>query len=71
LERTSTQFASSNAQQPADVAAVVLGTMEGAEPAFRIQTSSWAHEFVATKLADPDGSRVTGLTAGWVAAPQE
>lgn len=71
LERTSTQFASSSAQQPADVAAVVLATMEGAEPAFRIQTSSWAHDFVATKLADLDGSRVTGLTAGWVAAPQE
>ncbi|WP_285318875.1 SDR family oxidoreductase [Pseudarthrobacter sp. lyk4-40-TYG-27] len=71
LERTSTQFASSSAQQPADVAAVVLATMEGAEPAFRIQTSSWAHDFVATKLADLDGSRVTGLTTGWVAAPQE
>ncbi|MFF1882242.1 SDR family NAD(P)-dependent oxidoreductase [Pseudarthrobacter sp. NPDC058196] len=70
LERTSAQFASSSAQQPADVAAVVLATMEGAEPAFRIQTSSWAHDFVATKLADLDGSRVTGLTAGWVAAPQ-
>ena len=71
LKRTSTQFASSNAQQPADVAAVVLDIMEEAEPAFRIQTSSWAHDFVATKLADLDGSRVTGLTAGWVAAPQE
>ena len=68
LARTSTQFASSNAQQPADVAAVVLAAMEEENPDFRIQTSAWAHDFVATKLADLDGSRVTGLTAGWVAS---
>lgn len=71
LERTSTQFASSSAQQPTDVAAVVLATMEDDKPAFRIQTSAWACDFVATKLGDLDGSRVTGLTAGWVAASPE
>ncbi|MHC6592566.1 SDR family NAD(P)-dependent oxidoreductase [Arthrobacter sp. C152] len=67
LARTSSQFASSNAQQPADVAAVVLAALEDGNPPFRIQTSDWARGFVGTKLADMDGSRVTGLTAGWVA----
>ncbi|NUT71543.1 SDR family oxidoreductase [Pseudarthrobacter sp. C4D7] len=66
LARTSRQFASSSAQEPAEVAAVVLATLEDSNPDFRIQTSPWAHDFVRTKLGDLDGSRVTGLTAGWV-----
>ncbi|MEW1948442.1 SDR family NAD(P)-dependent oxidoreductase [Pseudarthrobacter sp902506025] len=70
LERTSRQFASSSAQQPADVAEVVLSTLQDSSAAFRIQTSSWARDFVAAKLNDLDGSKVTGLTAGWVTTQQ-
>lgn len=66
LDRTTRQFASSNAQTPEDVAEVVLDTLRGDSPAFRIQTSTWAREFVSTKINDLDGSRVTSMTQGWV-----
>ncbi|MEU2870485.1 hypothetical protein ABZ769_14965 [Streptomyces olivoreticuli] len=35
-------------------------------PAFRVQTSDWARDFTATKLADRDGSAVQSLMATWV-----
>lgn len=31
-----------------------------------LQTSGWARDFVATKLADLDGSRVTARTTQWI-----
>lgn len=65
LERTAGAFAA--AQQPADVAAVIERVLTEAEPPFRVQTSDAARAFVGIKLADPDGSRVTGATAKWVA----
>ena len=66
LERTASQFASSNAQTSGDVAGVVLDALQAESPAFRIQTSTWAREFVSTKINDLDGSRVTSMTQGWV-----
>lgn len=66
LERTARQFASSNAQTPEDVAEVVLGTLREESPAFRIQTSTWARDFVSAKINDLDGSRVTSMTQAWV-----
>ncbi|WP_307305947.1 SDR family oxidoreductase [Pseudarthrobacter enclensis] len=69
LERTRRQFASANAQAPEDVANVVLETLQATSPAFRIQTSKWARDFVATKLNDLDGGQVTSMTAGWVGLP--
>lgn len=66
LERTTRQFASANAQKPEDVAEVVVDTLHAASPAFRIQTSTWAREFVSTKISDLDGHRVTSMTQGWV-----
>ena len=65
LERTAGAFAA--AQQPADVAAVIERVLTEAEPPFRVQTSDAARAFVGIKLADLDGSTVTGATAGWVA----
>ncbi|WP_349866017.1 SDR family NAD(P)-dependent oxidoreductase [Leifsonia sp. WHRI 6310E] len=65
LERTAGAFAA--AQQPADVAAVIERVLTEAEPPFRVQTSDAARAFVGIKLADLDGSAVTGATAGWVA----
>jgi NAD(P)-dependent dehydrogenase (short-subunit alcohol dehydrogenase family) len=54
--------------QPADeVAGVVLDAMTADAPAFRIQTSKQAEQFVALKFADRDGSAVQGLTTGWLA----
>lgn len=66
LNRTTQQFSSSSAQTPDDVAQTVLSSLQDSDPAFRIQTSDWARDFVATKLSDLDGSRVTSMTAGWV-----
>lgn len=66
LNRTTQQFSSSSAQTPDDVAQTVLSSLQDSDPAFRIQTSDWARDFVGTKLSDLDGSRVTSMTAGWV-----
>ncbi len=64
LERTSGAFAS--AQSPTEVAAVLVGVLTADQPPFRVQTSDGARAFVGAKLADLDGSRVTGLTSQWV-----
>jgi NAD(P)-dependent dehydrogenase (short-subunit alcohol dehydrogenase family) len=66
ISRTTAQFSGKNAQTPDEVAQTVLASLQDSNPAFRIQTSEWAREFVATKLSDLDGSRVTSMTAGWV-----
>lgn len=66
LDRTLNQFDPSKSQSPDDVARVVLECLDSAEPVFRLQTSDGARDFVGTKLADLDGSRVTGMTAAWV-----
>lgn len=66
ISRTTAQFSGNNAQTPDEVAQTVLASLQDSNPAFRIQTSESAREFVATKLSDLDGSRVTSMTAGWV-----
>lgn len=66
LDRTSSAFASTHAQDPEDVATVILQTLRAAEPAFRVQTSDWARDFVGTKLSDVDGSRVQSAMRGWI-----
>lgn len=67
LERTTRQFAGSDAQSPEDVAAIVVAILDATDAPFRTQTSDWATGFVRAKLADVDGSAITGMTAGWVA----
>ncbi|MFJ9690861.1 SDR family NAD(P)-dependent oxidoreductase [Kitasatospora sp. NPDC101183] len=64
LSRTQSSFA--NAQSPAEAAAPIVAALTDERPAFRIQTSQWAREFTATKLADLDGSAVQDLTRAWV-----
>ncbi|WP_066038619.1 SDR family NAD(P)-dependent oxidoreductase [Herbiconiux solani] len=68
LERTRTAFDPANAQTPEQVARVIVELLDAEEPPFRVQTSESAGAFVGIKLADLDGSAVTGLTAGWVAS---
>jgi NAD(P)-dependent dehydrogenase (short-subunit alcohol dehydrogenase family) len=67
VQRTLRQF-SGSAQSAEQAAASVVEVLTAARPAFRVQTSSAARDFVATKLADLDGSAVTTLTGSWVAA---
>ncbi|WP_328540326.1 SDR family oxidoreductase [Streptomyces sp. NBC_00344] len=64
LARTADAFAA--AQTSPEAAAVVVETLTAEHPAFRCQTSDWARAFVGAKLADLDGSAVTGMTAEWV-----
>ncbi|WP_329426979.1 SDR family NAD(P)-dependent oxidoreductase [Streptomyces sp. NBC_01268] len=61
-----TQKSFGNAQTPAEAAAPIIEALSGDRPAFRIQTSAWARDFVAAKLADLDGSAVQTLTHDWV-----
>jgi hypothetical protein len=42
--------------------------LQAVDPPFRVQTSEWAREFAATKLADLDGTAVQAMTAQWVGA---
>ncbi|MFJ7260623.1 SDR family NAD(P)-dependent oxidoreductase [Streptomyces globosus] len=67
VDRTVAQFLDGNAQTPDGAAESVLEALTAAEPAFRLQTTDWAREFVGTKLADVDGSAVRNLTSAWVA----
>ncbi|MGW3958492.1 SDR family oxidoreductase [Amycolatopsis sp. NPDC005003] len=55
------------AQTADEVAEVILDAMTAEAPAFRIQTSKWAEDFTATKLADRDGAAVQRMTRGWLA----
>lgn len=69
IARTTSQFSSSRAQTPDEVATVIVDLLLAEHPAARVQTSEFARAFVSTKLADLDGSAVQNLTAGWVTAP--
>jgi NAD(P)-dependent dehydrogenase (short-subunit alcohol dehydrogenase family) len=64
LRRTRGAFAA--AQSSADAAAVLVGALLDERPPFRLQTSASATAFTGVKLADLDGSAVTGLTASWL-----
>ena len=65
LERTAGAFA--NAQAVEEVGALVASALELDPLPFRLQTSDGARSFVGMKLADLDGSTVTGFTSTWVA----
>ncbi|AND15705.1 SDR family NAD(P)-dependent oxidoreductase [Rathayibacter tritici] len=66
LDRVASSFSSTHAQDPSDVAAVIVKTLRDPEPPFRVQTSDWAEAFVGTKLSDRDGSRVQSAMRGWI-----
>ncbi|MER7916363.1 MULTISPECIES: SDR family NAD(P)-dependent oxidoreductase [unclassified Streptomyces] len=61
-----TQQSFGNAQTPDEAAAPIIDALSADRPPFRIQTSQWARDFVATTLADLDGSAVRSLTDTWV-----
>lgn len=64
IDRTRQSFG--NAQSAADAAATVIDVLEAENPPFRVQTTEWARTFVASKLADVDGSAVQATMAQWV-----
>lgn len=64
LDRAATSFAS--AQSAEDAAKTVVEAATTSAPRFRWQTSDAAVSFAGLSLADLDGSRVLGVTAGWV-----
>ncbi|QNA77161.1 SDR family NAD(P)-dependent oxidoreductase [Streptomyces sp. So13.3] len=64
IDRTMKAFGS--AQTPAQAAAPIIDALTADRPAFRVQTSDRARDFVGTKLADLDGSTIQSLTGTWV-----
>ncbi|MFE2287631.1 SDR family oxidoreductase [Streptomyces sp. NPDC059443] len=64
VERTTQSYA--GAQTSEQAAAPIVATLTAERAPFRVQTSDWAREFVAPKLADLDGSAVQSLTGSWV-----
>ncbi|MFD5142551.1 SDR family NAD(P)-dependent oxidoreductase [Streptomyces sp. NPDC058401] len=64
IERTTQSY--SGAQTSEEAAAPIIAALTAERPPFRVQTSRWAAEFVAPKLADLDGSAVQTLTGSWV-----
>ncbi|GAA2745882.1 SDR family NAD(P)-dependent oxidoreductase [Kitasatospora cinereorecta] len=52
-----------------EVAEVVVRTLTEERPAFRIPTNAWAADYLAHKLADPDGSTVQTLARTWIGQP--
>ncbi|MDQ1177779.1 short-subunit dehydrogenase [Microbacterium sp. SORGH_AS 421] len=64
LDRAATSFAS--AQSAEDAAKTVVEAATTSAPRFRWQTSDAATQFAGLSLGDLDGSRVLGVTAGWV-----
>ncbi|MCJ1677222.1 SDR family NAD(P)-dependent oxidoreductase [Streptomyces sp. APSN-46.1] len=64
IDRTLKSFG--NAQTSAEAAAPVIAALTAERMPFRVQTSDWAREFVAAKLADLDGSAVQNLTGDWL-----
>ena len=55
-----------NAQSAEEAATTVVEVLQAENPPFRVQTSEWARGFVASKLADTDGSAVQAMMAQWV-----
>lgn len=55
-----------DAQTPPQVADAVVRALTDDQPPFRIVTSDWAHDYLAAKLADRDGTAVQGRTRSWV-----
>lgn len=64
LDRAATSFAS--AQSAEDAAKTVVEAATTSAPRFRWQTSDAATQFAGLSLGDLDGSRVLGVTSGWV-----
>ncbi|MFG2986324.1 SDR family oxidoreductase [Streptomyces sp. NPDC048258] len=64
VDRAMKTFA--EAQTSAEAAAPIVEALTAEKPAFRVQTSDWAREFVAAKLSDLDGSAVQTQTGDWI-----
>ena len=64
LRRSESSFA--QAQTPEAAAEVIIEAAVTEAPRFRWQTSAGASAFAGLSLADLDGSRVLGATAGWL-----
>ncbi|MEV3982568.1 SDR family NAD(P)-dependent oxidoreductase [Nonomuraea sp. NPDC049758] len=50
------------------VADVIVAALTAADPPFRIPTGPWVSQYVAGKLADPDGSAVQAMARTWLGA---
>jgi len=56
----------SSAQEPIEVAQVIVRVATEENPRFRYQTSPSSQAFAGLKLSDLDGSKVVGMTSQWI-----
>jgi len=61
-----TRGAFAGAQTPAGAAEAIVDALTADAPAFRVQTSDQARQFVGVKLADLDGSAIQSLVTSWI-----
>ncbi len=66
IDHVMADFNSDAAQTGEEVAAIVVEALRAAEPALRIQTSTFAGTFVGTKISDLDGTAVRSMTSSWL-----
>ncbi len=64
VDRTRASYG--GAQTSQEAAAPLVALLDTERMPFRVQTSDWAREFVATKLSDLDGSAVQAMTSAWL-----
>ncbi|MEZ5192484.1 MAG: SDR family NAD(P)-dependent oxidoreductase [Nocardioides sp.] len=58
------------AQSRWEVADIVVDTLADDRPPFRVPTSGWVRDYLATKLADVEGSTIQALARSWVGAAE-
>jgi NAD(P)-dependent dehydrogenase (short-subunit alcohol dehydrogenase family) len=62
------QMIAAEVQRSEEVAETVVRVLTDPAPPFRVQTSAFARDFVAGKLADVDGAAVQAISSGWLSA---
>ncbi|MET9696150.1 SDR family NAD(P)-dependent oxidoreductase [Streptomyces sp. NPDC006529] len=66
VEHAMSSYGADTSQTSAEAAGPVVALLDAPEVPLRVQTSPWARDFVAAKLADLDGSAVQAVTTGWL-----
>jgi hypothetical protein len=56
-------------QPTGDAAQVIVDVADAESPVLRYQTSSFTKRLIGMKLADLDGSTITGFTSTWLDPP--
>lgn len=55
------------AQTAAELAEIMVRTLDDPAPPFRVMASDWTREYAGIKFTEPEGERVRAMTASWLA----